>query len=147
MLSSAPSALMPSAMSAGPARVADLVGEDAAHAVAGREPGNGRDVRGERDSWQCTLADDHRVNEFHRDMQGVGAGGAGAEHHQLAALMEAHGHGMTGRRHCSGVVGKILDRCGPAVEQPGDVFVFHGCPHCFGHFLNEISFSCVSWRG
>jgi hypothetical protein len=54
--------------------------------------------------------------------------------------MEAHGHGMTGRSHGFRVIGKILDRRGPAAEQPGDDVVSDRCPHYFGHFLSEMSF-------
>jgi hypothetical protein len=123
----------------GPGEVMDLVSEDAAHALAGREPGHGRDVRGERDGGQRSLADDHRMDKLHRHMQGVRARRAGAEHHQFAALMESPGHGVTGHRHCSRVLGKILYRRGPAAEQPGDVVVSDGWPHYFGHFLSEVS--------
>jgi hypothetical protein len=72
------------------------------------------------------------MNEFHGDVQGVCARRARAEDHQPATLMEANSHGMTSRRHRARVIGQILHRPLALAEQPGDVVVSDGWPHCLG---------------
>ena len=86
---------------------ADLVGEDLRHALPRGHPGHRGDVGGQRDRGQRPLAHDHRVHELHRDVLRVRAGPAGAEHHQLAALVEADRHGVTGLGHRVGLGGQV----------------------------------------
>src|ERR1035441_2255323 len=50
----------------------------------------------------------------------VGAGAAGAEHHQLAAQMEPDRHVMAGGGDLPGLLGEVEDRLNAALEQRTD---------------------------
>ena len=96
---------------------ADLVGEDRVHAVPLGDPGHRGHVGGQRDGRQRALADDHRVDELHRDVLRVGARPAGAEHHQLAAAVEPHRHGVAGRGDRAGLAGQVARGLAAQLEQ------------------------------
>jgi hypothetical protein len=72
------------------------VGEDLVEALFAGDAGHRRDIRGQRDSRQCALAHDHRMDELHSYMLGIGTGCAVTEDHQGAPSMESHRHRMAG---------------------------------------------------
>ncbi len=100
--------------------------EDLGQALAGGYPGHGGHIRGKRDGGQRALADDHRVHELHGHVLRVGAGRADAEDDQLAAPVESHRHGVTGRRYILRVGGQVTHRRVPAVEKLGNCVALNG---------------------
>jgi hypothetical protein len=60
------------------------------------------------------------VDELHRDVLGVGAGAAVAEHHELAAAVEAAGHAVARLGDRPGVLGQGEHGCLAALEKGAD---------------------------
>jgi hypothetical protein len=85
-----------------------LEGEDLVEALRAGNTGYRRDISGQRDRRQRTLAHDDRVNELDYDVLRVRAGCPVAEHDEGAATVEANGHRVASSGDRCGIVGQLI---------------------------------------
>ena len=97
------------------------MGEDGGYAIAFGDAGHRGHVRGQRDGRQRALADDHRVDELHRDVLGVGAGPPVPNTMSLPPRWNLTAMAWHAAGHGARLPGQLTGRVAPQLEQAGDL--------------------------